>query len=228
MFFFQSTIHILSLSFAFPKPMIVSSKSFKRLIDLSFAGLLLIAFSPILLLAMVAIWFADPGPIFFRQWREGLDGKPFLMLKFRTMYRNAGAILEEHLRKNPEAEKEWLQYLRLAHDPRTIHAIGPIMRKFSIDELPQLWNILRGEMSLVGPRPFALELLQHLVPSVRMRRQAVLPGLTGLWQVSGRSDLNIKQLQLYDLLYLKKRSMKMDLWILWRTIPAVIKGTGAY
>jgi lipopolysaccharide/colanic/teichoic acid biosynthesis glycosyltransferase len=208
--------------------MIVSSKSCKRLIDMMIASVLLLMFSPILVSAIIAIWFADPGSIFFRQWREGLDGKPFLMLKFRTMYRNADAILEKHLEENQEAKNEWLQYLRLAHDPRTIHLIGPIMRKFSIDELPQLWNILRGDMSLVGPRPFALELLQHLIPSVRMRRQTVLPGLTGLWQVSGRSDLNIHQLQVYDLLYLKKRSLKMDVWILWRTIPAVMKGTGAY
>ena len=208
--------------------MFVSSRLLKRLTDLTIASVLLLLFSPILVSAMIAIWLADPGPVFFRQWREGLDGKPFLMLKFRTMYRNADAILEVHLHENSEAKKEWLQYLRLAHDPRLISMIGPIMRKFSIDELPQLWNILRGEMSLVGPRPFALELLQYLIPSVRMRRQTVLPGLTGLWQVSGRSDLNIQQLQLYDLLYLKKRSLKMDIWILWRTIPAVIKGTGAY
>jgi lipopolysaccharide/colanic/teichoic acid biosynthesis glycosyltransferase len=208
--------------------MFLSSKLLKRLIDLLIAGVLLIVFSPIFILAIIAIWFADPGPIFFRQWREGLDGKPFLMLKFRTMYRKANAILEQHLEENPEAKKEWLLYLRLAKDPRLISIVGPLMRKFSIDEMPQLWNILRGEMSLVGPRPFALELLQHLIPSVRMRRQTVLPGLTGLWQISGRSDLNIQQLQMYDLLYLKNRSMKMDLWILWRTIPAVIKGTGAY
>jgi lipopolysaccharide/colanic/teichoic acid biosynthesis glycosyltransferase len=144
------------------------------------------------------------------------------------MYLNADEILQRHLDDNPEVLAEWQTYCRLTKDPRVLPIIGHFNRRFSIDELPQLWNVIRGEMSLVGPRPFPLAQIGFLQPKYRRIRSTVKPGLTGLWQVSGRSEHGIQRQLALDTLYVRKWTFWLDLWILLQTIPAVISARGAY
>jgi lipopolysaccharide/colanic/teichoic acid biosynthesis glycosyltransferase len=200
----------------------------KRVIDLTLAIVLIVLLLPLILAAAVCIYIIEPGPVFFVQQREGLHGRPFRMWKLRTMYRNSQVILERHFQSHPEARAEWDRYLRLANDPRLLHAIGRALRRSSIDEIPQLWNVLKGDMSLVGPRPLPVEFCEALDSVLRARRLTVLPGMTGLWQVSGRSETDITTLLHLDDQYVRTRSLRLDAWILWRTVPAVLRREGAY
>lgn len=194
----------------------------KRALDVVGSGLLLLALSPVLLVVAVAVRLTSRGPAVFRQERIGLDGMPFTVLKFRTM------------RVGAEAEKAFLRrrhrtvgpLFKLVDDPR-VTAVGRRLRRHSLDELPQLVNVLRGEMSLVGPRPALPEEVAGYDGRVR-RRLAARPGLTGLWQVSGRSDLSWAESVDLDLLYVEQASASMDLRILLLTVPAVLFGRGAY
>lgn len=160
----------------------------KRAVDLSIAIPVLIVSLPFLAVACGFIWLLDPGPVLFCQLREGRNGKTFLLWKIRTMYLQSAEILSRLLRENELAREEWANHLRLRNDPRVLPVVGNLLRRWSIDELPQLWNVIRGEMSLVGPRPFALDHLENLTRSARRIRNQVAPGLTGLWQVCGRGD----------------------------------------
>lgn len=196
--------------------------------DVVLAGALLVVAAPIIGLSILAIRLASPGPAIFRQIREGCGGRSFVMLKLRTMHLDASRILDEHLAANPEARVEWERYFRLTHDPRVIPGIGPLLRRSSMDELPQLWNILRGDMSLVGPRPLQAEPLAALRPEFRALRCTVRPGLTGLWQVSGRSETDLQGLEELDAEYIRKRSLTFDLRILARTPAVVLSGRGSY
>jgi lipopolysaccharide/colanic/teichoic acid biosynthesis glycosyltransferase len=200
----------------------------KRQLDIALAIFLLFYTFPILCVAATATWLMSPGPILFCQQREGFGGHPFKLWKLRTMYLNADELLQKHLEENPEVCSEWQTYCRLTKDPRILPAIGHFNRRFSIDELPQLWNVIRGDMSLVGPRPFPLEHLGLLHPRYRQIRLTVKPGLTGLWQVSGRSEHDIRKQQALDTLYVRKWTFSLDLWILLKTLPAVISARGAY
>src|SRR5437588_2902498 len=130
----------------------MNSAIIRRIRDIVVAVAVLTIALPVLIISAIAIWVSDPGPILYRQYREGQFGKPFLMMKLRTMYHNADAILERHLSQMEEARAEWGQHLRLANDPRLIRGVGPLLRKLSIDELPNIWNVLKGEMTLVGQR----------------------------------------------------------------------------
>lgn len=200
----------------------------RRLVDVAVAASLLLLVAPLLGALMVAIRVVSPGPSIFVQIREGRGGRPFAMLKLRTMHVDAARILDVHLAEHPGAREEWYRYFRLTNDPRVVPGLGALLRRSSIDELPQLWNILRGEMSLVGPRPLQAEPLAALRPQYRALRSTVRPGLTGLWQISGRSETDLQGLEELDAEYISRRSLALDLEILARTPAVVLSGRGSY
>ena len=192
----------------------------KRLVDWSAASLLLLVIGPLMLGLSFLILLQSPGPIFFSQWRVGERGKLFRILKFRTMV--TGAELYHHQVMGHQAGLH-----KCENDPR-VTPIGRWMRKYSLDELPQLLNVLRGEMSLVGPRPWALYDAVRLSPAVRQRLNA-LPGITGIWQVTGRSHLrDLDAVNRVDLRYLGNWSLRQDFKILLLTVPKVLSGFGAF
>ncbi|MEV5573470.1 sugar transferase [Spirillospora sp. NPDC052269] len=198
------------------------ARAAKAVFDRVTAALLLIAVAPLLLVVAVTVRTTDPGPAFFLQTRIGRAGRRFRMVKFRTMVTDA-----ERRRVEMTSRVENGSVLfKLKRDPR-VTRIGRVLRRYSIDELPQLFNVLRGEMSLVGPRPPLPEEVERYGQDV-YRRLAVKPGLTGLWQVSGRSDLSWDEAVRLDLQYVENWSLLFDLQILWRTVRAVVSGNGAY
>ena len=194
----------------------------KALFDFVGAGALLILLSPVLLLCAVAIRLDSAGPVFFRQRRCGKSGEPFWMFKFRTMVPDADEKQVELREKN---ETDGPVFKMLA-DPR-ITRVGRLLRRTSLDELPQLLNVVRGEMSLVGPRPLASDQMRYC-PAWRDRRLSVKPGMTGLWQVNGRSRSSFHDWVKHDIDYVKRQSIGLDLRILAKTVVAVIRGSGAY
>jgi len=194
----------------------------KRAVDIVVAGALLIALGPLMLLTALLIKLTSPGPVIFRQHRAGRYGRPFVMLKFRTMYHGAQKTRDALLDRNEQDGPVF----KMANDPR-LTALGRILRKTSIDELPQLLNVLAGDMSLVGPRPLWLPEANQTVGPARLRSM-VKPGLTCLWQISGRSELSYQEWMDLDLYYLQARSMLLDMLIMIQTIPAVLSARGAY
>jgi exopolysaccharide biosynthesis polyprenyl glycosylphosphotransferase len=194
----------------------------KRTFDIIGATLLLVLLSPLLLAIAIAVRVSSRGPVFFRSMRRGIAQRPFACLKFRTMHADA---------EQSQAELEGLNeasgaLFKIREDPR-LTAIGQLLRRFSLDELPQLVNVLRGEMSLVGPRPLP-ERDYAMLEDWHRKRYLVLPGITGLWQVSGRSELDFDELVHLDFIYLESWSLALDLTILLKTIPAVFLRRGAY
>jgi exopolysaccharide biosynthesis polyprenyl glycosylphosphotransferase len=195
---------------------------FKATVDLLGASLLLIALSPVLLATAVAVRASSPGPVLFRQTRVGRDGRSFVMYKFRSMYIDAEARLPELRSLNDHHDGVMF---KLRDDPR-VTRVGKHLRRYSLDELPQLFNVLAGQMSLVGPRPpLPSEVARY--PRDVHRRLLVKPGLTGLWQVSGRADLCWEETVRLDLYYVENWSAALDVEILWKTFFAVLKGSGA-
>ena len=182
---------------------------------------------PILAVAALCVKMASRGPVFYAQEREGLEHRRFRMWKLRTMYQDAEARLEGHLTENPQYRAEWENHMKLKQDPRVIPGIGRWLRKTSIDELPQLWDVLRGRMSLIGPRPFPQYHLERFTDQSRELRAHIRPGITGLWQIAARSDADIKAQEELDMYYIRNWSLWLDLYILVRTIPAVIRQRGA-
>ncbi|MBI2886697.1 MAG: sugar transferase [Chloroflexi bacterium] len=194
----------------------------KRALDVALAGLLSLALAPLWLLIALAIKLDSPGPVFFVQTRLGKNGRPFPALKFRSMRVDSEALLPR-LQSHNEATGP---LFKMRNDPR-VTRVGHWLRRSSLDELPQLWNVLRGEMSLVGPRPpLPSEVEQY--QEWHRKRLTVAPGLTGLWQVSGRSELPFDEMVLLDIYYIENWSLGLDFQILLRTIPAVLLGSGAY
>ena len=194
----------------------------KRTFDVVGATLLLIALSPLLLAIWVAVRVSSRGPALFHSMRQGIGERPFACLKFRTMY-----VDSEHRQADFEGLNEASGALfKIRDDPRTT-PVGRLLRRFSLDELPQLVNVLRGEMSLVGPRPLPERDFEQLEQWHR-KRYLVLPGITGLWQVSGRSELDFDDLVHLDFIYLEHWSLALDLTILLKTVPAVLSRRGAY
>jgi Undecaprenyl-phosphate galactose phosphotransferase WbaP len=197
-----------------------------RILDIA---LILLA-APYILLAFlvitVLIKLDSPGPVFYRQTRIGRFGRKFSILKFRTMVRNADQILQNYLDTSPQLRAQWLATHKLKQDPR-VTRLGTLLRKSSLDELPQLWNILIGDMSLIGPRPIVAAEVEKYGKCFDLYIQ-VRPGLTGLWQVSGRNDTSYQYRVELDEYYVRNKSLKLDLQILWKTIFVVLRKTGAY
>jgi Undecaprenyl-phosphate galactose phosphotransferase WbaP len=198
----------------------------KRLMDLFIVGIAGLILFPLLLVIALLVKLSSRGPVLYGHSRLGLDGKPFKALKFRSMVIDADKKLETLLASDPGLRNEWEASRKLKSDPR-VTKIGRFLRRTSFDEFPQLLNILKGEMSLVGPRPVTEQEIEKYGENYR-RIFSVKPGLTGLWQVSGRSDTDYSDRVSYDTYYLQSWSVWLDLWILYRTPGAILKGKGAY
>jgi lipopolysaccharide/colanic/teichoic acid biosynthesis glycosyltransferase len=199
----------------------------KRLIDLAVGLPLFVLTVPIVFSFALAIKLVDPGPAFYSQKRVGYRGRTVNVLKLRTMYRDAEARLERVLASDPALEAHWKRYFKMPKDPRVLPTLGNFLRRTSLDELPQLWNVIRGDMSLVGPRPFPRYHLDAFDSEFTALRTTVPPGLTGLWQVSSRSDGDLQVQRAQDSFYIRNRSLWLDVYVLLATVPAVIKGQGA-
>lgn len=197
----------------------------KRVFDVVGALLLGLVFSP-LIVVIAVILRREGGPVIYRHRRIGRDGRQFECLKFRSMIPNAERALRELLERQPELEAEWVRDHKLRNDPR-ITNIGRFLRRTSLDELPQIWNVIRGEMSLVGPRPVVREELMRYGRSLPVYLSAK-PGITGLWQVTGRNDTNYRRRVALDTYYVRRRSFLLDLYILIKTTRVVLGGDGAY
>jgi exopolysaccharide biosynthesis polyprenyl glycosylphosphotransferase len=194
----------------------------KRVLDAVLAALALALLSPLMLLVAILIRLDSPGPVIFRQTRVGRGGRPFTVFKFRTMREGAEREQEALTRLN-EADGP---LFKIKEDPRRTR-LGVFLRRTSLDELPQFYNVLKGEMSLIGPRPALPSEVEQYQPWQR-RRLETWPGLTGLWQVSGRSDRTFDEMVLLDIYYIENWSPLLDLKIALKTIPTLILGTGAY
>lgn len=198
----------------------------KLLLERFLAGLALLLLAPFLAFVAILIRLDSPGPALFRQRRLGYAGRPFHMVKFRSMSLQAEAVLEQSLRADPERRRRWSRHHKLRRDPR-LTRLGKVLRRYSLDELPQLWNVLRGEMSLIGPRPILEEERRAYGPALKSYTQ-VLPGMTGLWQVHGRNHTSFTERARWDAEYVRRWSLGLDLHILARTPWVVLKGEGAY
>lgn len=199
----------------------------KRLFDLTFSILLLPLLLPVMAVIALAIKLDSPGPVIHDGLRVGRNGREFRCYKFRTMVLNNDAVLEEYLRNNPAAREEWDRFMKLkSYDPR-LTRVGRILRRWSLDELPQIFNVIKGEMSLVGPRPYLPRELPRM--SAYMDNfLLVAPGITGLWQVSGRNDMEFEERMQLDTWYAKNWSLWLDISLIIKTLGAVLKRDGAY
>jgi len=198
----------------------------KACIDLIFSTLVFLVSLPILVIIALLIYLDSPGPIFYTQARLGRQGKPFRAVKFRSMLPHADRILADYLAQNPEYRQEWEADHKLKQDPR-LTRVGKWLRRTSLDELPQLWNVLRGEMSLVGPRPIVTAEIEKYEEKYTLYTK-VKPGITGLWQVSGRNNISYEERVNLDAYYVRNWSVWLDFYILLRTIWVVLRGDGAY
>jgi lipopolysaccharide/colanic/teichoic acid biosynthesis glycosyltransferase len=194
---------------------------FKRAFDLTAAALLLVALLPLLAVLSLVVYLTSPGHWLFQQRRIGYLGQPFTMYKLRTMVKGAERLEARLARRSART------FLKIEKDPRTT-GVGRLLRKYSLDELPQILNVLRGDMSLVGPRPLLLSDMEKLPRAQQLARFAMKPGVTGLWQVSGRSRCSDEQRMQLDLEYVNHWSFWLDIKILAQTIPAVFRAEGAF
>lgn len=200
----------------------------KRVLDVLGVVVLAVVFSPVILgIVIIALVQREPGSIIYRHRRVGQDGRAFECLKFRTMVPNADQVLRELLKRDPAIRAEWMRDHKLRCDPR-VTRLGKFLRRTSLDELPQLWNVMRGEMSLVGPRPVVREELLRYGRRVRAYFSAK-PGITGLWQVKGRNDTDYRRRVALDAYYVRNQNLLLDLYILFNTTRVVLgAGSGAY
>ena len=202
------------------------NRIFKRIFDLTLTIIGGILISPILLGIAVAVWVSNRGGIIFAHKRVGMYGKNFPCYKFQTMVSNADKVLEKYLAENPAARREWDETFKLTDDPR-VTKLGNFLRRTSLDELPQLWNVILGDMSLVGPRPIVEEEVPKYGKNIR-EYYMVPPGITGMWQVSGRSDTTYPERVAMDTWYVRNWSVWIDIMYLFKTVKAVVTGKGAY
>lgn len=193
-----------------------------RIVDVTLACMLLVLASPVMILCWLSIKLSGPGPILFRHMRVGWNGQPFACYKFRTMVDNAETMLEPVLNACDQSRGEWAATRKLQNDPR-VTVVGRVLRRYSLDELPQLFNVLRGDMSMVGPRPIVKDEIVRYGENF-LDYCSVKPGLSGLWQVSGKNSLSYEERVRLDTLYARSRSVWKDIVILWRTIPVVLLG----
>ncbi|MFN4129272.1 MAG: sugar transferase [Paracoccaceae bacterium] len=206
----------------------VGMPSLRRVFDLALALPMTLVALPIIGVAALAIRSVDRGPVFYRQNRCGQHGETLQVIKLRTMYQDAERRLEDLLATDADIRAEWQSHFKLKNDPRILPGIGAVLRSTSCDELPQLFNVILGQMSLVGPRPFPDYHLAAVPPDFRAKRRSVTPGITGLWQVSERSAADLERQQFLDEFYIDNRSLWLDLDILIRTVGAVLGRSGAY
>jgi exopolysaccharide production protein ExoY len=197
----------------------------KRVFDLTVASIVLLFIAPLLFVLMIAVKLQDGGPALYGHSRIGLGGRSFKCLKLRTMITNSDEALRRHLASDPAAAREWAANRKLANDPR-ITSLGRFLRRSSLDELPQILNVLRGEMSLVGPRPVVREeLVRYDLAKVHYLKAR--PGITGLWQVSGRSNTSYGRRVELDKAYVLRWTLLKDILIMLRTVPALATRSGA-
>lgn len=200
-----------------------SGRLMKRILDVVFSASAILALSPVFIGTALAIRFESKGPIFFSQRRVGVGGREFPFFKFRSMVPNAEALKAQLMAQNESGQGV---IFKMKNDPR-VTKVGRIIRKFSVDELPQFYNVLRGDMSVVGPRPpVPGEVVQYQVEA--WKRLAVIPGLTCIWQVSGRSSIGFKDQVKLDVDYILRQNIFYDMYLIYRTVPAVLKGEGAF
>ncbi len=204
----------------------LSTRIYKRALDVVAAGSAIVLLSPVLAWVAIMVKICDGGPVLFRHRRIGFGGQTFECLKFRTMKIDAELHLQEWLLKNPVAAEEWNATQKLKYDPR-LTPIGKSLRRSSLDELPQLFNIFRGEMSLVGPRPVVAEEVPRYGRDIA-HYYSVRPGLTGAWQVSGRNDVSYAERVRLDTEYCTTWSFTKDLAIMLKTVPVLFSGRGSY
>jgi Undecaprenyl-phosphate galactose phosphotransferase WbaP len=195
-------------------------------LDTTAAAILLLAVAPLFLLLAAAVKLTSRGPVFFSHLRPGRDGKVFKALKFRTMVMDGDRVLDTLFQTHPEYRKQWELDQKLRDDPR-VTAIGKLLRHFSLDELPQLLNVMAGQMSLVGPRPILMAEIEKYGSSYDIYTR-VRPGITGLWQVSGRNNTTYEERLRFVEYYVRNWSVWLDLYILVRTVGVVLRGDGAY
>ena len=217
-------IFVESMPSAFPATRNAEAFALQRCMDVTIATMCLLVLWPVMLAAAALVLIGSPGPVFYSQSRIGLNGQTFGCLKFRTMRTNADRLLQEILASSPAIHEVWKREQKLLDDPR-ITLFGSFLRRYSIDELPQLFNVLRGEMSIVGPRPIIDEEIQHYSKNFA-DYCLVKPGLTGLWQISGRNRVSYQRRVELDCHYVRTKSLRGDVWIIIRTIPVVLRGTG--
>jgi Undecaprenyl-phosphate galactose phosphotransferase WbaP len=198
----------------------------KRVTDVGLAGASLILGMPLLLAIAAAVKLGSKGPVLYGHTRIGRYGRKFTAWKFRTMYRGADLLLRQHLERFPAARLEWERDQKLRDDPR-VTRVGRVLRRLSLDELPQVWNVLRGEMSLVGPRPIVDDEVGKYGEAFALYT-VVKPGITGLWQVSGRTDVGYEMRVKLDEFYVRHWSPWLDAYVLVRTVVALVKRRGAY
>lgn len=203
------------------------NQSIKRIVDVVAGAAALVILFPVAAMAAVAIMVCDPGPWWHAQRRAGHGGAPFRMWKLRTMYTDAEARLATHLASDVAACAEWQTEFKLSHDPRVIPIVGGVLRRWSLDEYPQFWNVIRGDMSLVGPRALPAYHLDAFEPEFRRVRGEVRPGITGMWQVMSRGRGAIRAQEALDRYYIYNWSIWMDLFVLAKTVLAVISRRGA-
>ncbi len=198
----------------------------KRVFDILFSVFALIALLPLFLFIAIGILLSSRGGVIYTQRRLGQGGKTFNCLKFRSMYFNAEQRLDEILQNNPGLRAEWREKQKLKADPRTF-SFGKFLRKTSLDELPQFWNVLKGDLSIVGPRPYMINQRGELGPHA-FKILSIRPGITGLWQTSGRNDKTFHERIILDAEYVEKNSFWLDLQLIVKTLPVVFSSKDAF
>ena len=217
-----STLEIIGVGSAKYAP----GGALKRILDIALAVTGIAVLWPLMLMVALAIRYTDPGPAVFGHERIGLNGRRFKCLKFRSMIVNSDAALRDLLERDSEAAAEWAQSQKLKNDPR-VTKLGRILRETSLDELPQLWNVLKGDMSIVGPRPIVSAEVRRYGNSFK-EYAATKPGITGLWQVTGRSDCSYDERVSLDVAYVQNWSILRDIWIIAKTVVVVFARKGSY
>jgi undecaprenyl-phosphate galactose phosphotransferase len=200
---------------------------YKRIFDILFSLCALTLGLPVYLLIALCVWLSSPGPIFYAHERIGRGGKTIRCYKFRTMHQNADEILQNLLKNNPEYSREWNQFFKLKNDPR-ITSIGNFLRRTSLDELPQFYNVLKGDLSVVGPRPVVAEEVNKYYKERAAKILSVRPGLTGIWQTSGRNSISMEKRVDLEESYIDNHSFLKDLVLICKTLPVMLFSKGAY